>query len=509
MTARIRKVLIVGGGTAGWMTAAALSRVFGGRDCEIELIESDAIGTVGVGEATIPHIAQFNRLLGIDEDDFLKFTQGTFKLGIQFVDWGRLGECYLHPFGVYGAPMAAIPFHHYWLKLRKLGRSLGLDAFSLACVAAPRMKFMRPIDNAPKSPLGQIVYAFHLDAHRYASYLRQYARARGVMRTEGRIVDVELRPGDGFVDAVTLENGTKRSADLYIDCSGFRGLLIEQALKTGYEDWAAYLPCDRAVALPSTAPGPPPPYTRATALAAGWQWRIPLQHRLGNGYVYSSRFCDPDSALAALTGRLEGKPLAEPNQLRFAAGRRRRFWNRNVVAIGLSSGFLEPLESTSIHLIQTGISKLIGLFPTREFDAAIIDAYNRQSAAEIEYIRDFLILHYKTTRRDDSEFWNYCRDMPIPDSLNDKIELFRASGRLYREHEELFSETSWLAVMLGQGVKPADYHPAVDMYDIDVIEKHLRGLAEVVERSAAEMPAHASYIARHCAAIPNGKGTEK
>lgn len=502
MDRRIRKVLIVGGGTAGWMTAAALSRVFPQGGCDIELIESDTIGTVGVGEATIPHIGTYNRLLGIDEDDFLRFTRGTFKLGIQFVDWARLGDRYLHPFGVFGAPMDAIPFHHYWLKLRQLDRGKGLDAFSLACVAAPQGKFMRPV-NLPKSPLAQIVYAFHLDASRYAQYLRRYAEARGVRRTEGKLVDVALRAGDGFVDSVRLENGAERTADLYIDCSGFRGLLIEQALKTGYEDWTHYLPCDRAIAIPSTAPEAPKPYTRATALSAGWQWRIPLQHRLGNGHVYSSGFISDEDALNVLTGRLEGEPLAEPNRLSFTTGRRKRFWNKNVVAIGLSSGFLEPLESTSIHLIQSGISKLIGLFPTRDFDQTVIDTYNRQSAEEIEYIRDFLILHYKATERDDSDFWNYCRNMRVPDSLADKIDLFRGSGRLYRNEEELFSETSWLAVMLGQRVTPQDYHPVVDSYDTGVIEKHLLGLTEVITRSAAEMPLHSEFIAEHCAAPVN------
>jgi len=496
---RVQKILIVGGGTAGWMTAAALARVFPANTCRIELIESDAIGTVGVGEATIPHIGNFNRLLGIDEDDFLRHTQGTFKLGIQFVDWGRLGDRYLHPFGVYGAPMDAIPFHHYWLKLNSLNRTKPLSAYSLACVATAQNKFMRPV-NLPKSPLGQIVYAFHLDAGRYAKYLRGYAEERGVMRIEGKVVDVGLRPDDGYVDSVTLENGSTLSADLFIDCSGFRGLLIEQALETGYEEWTHYLPCNRAIAIPTKSGEEPRPYTRATAHTAGWQWRIPLQHRLGNGTVYSSEFMDDDEALQGLRERLEGEPLADPNRLAFTTGRRRKFWNKNVVAIGLSSGFLEPLESTSIHLIQSGISKLIGLFPSRGFDPGIVETYNRQSADEIEYIRDFLILHYKQTERDDSAFWNYCRTMAIPDSLAAKIELFRSSGRLYRQDEELFSETSWLAVMLGQRITPQDYHPVVDAYDIEVVGQHLAGLTEVIARSANEMPTHAAFIAEHCAA---------
>ena len=424
MAERIRNVLIVGGGTAGWMTAAALARVFPNDSCRVELVESDAIGTVGVGEATIPHIGNFNRLLGIDEDDFLRFTQGTFKLGIQFVDWAKIGDTYLHPFGVFGAPMDAIPFHHYWLKLNSIERTKALAAYSLACVAAPQNKFMRPI-NLQKSPLGQIVYAFHLDAGRYASYLRRYAEARGVVRTEGKVVDVRLRGEDGYVDSVVMEGGTERSADLYIDCSGFRGLLIEQALNVGYDNWSAYLPCDRAIAIPSKTQEEPWPYTRATALGAGWQWRIPLQHRLGNGYVYSSSFVNDDAALETLNASLEGDPLAAPNKLAFSTGRRREFWHKNVVAIGLSSGFLEPLESTSIHLIQSGISKLVGLFPNGDFSPAVIETYNQQSIEEIEYIRDFLILHYKATERADTDFWNYCRTMSIPDSLAARIELFR------------------------------------------------------------------------------------
>ncbi|MEM9056283.1 MAG: tryptophan halogenase family protein [Pseudomonadota bacterium] len=499
MNRRVSKVLIVGGGTAGWMTAAALARVFPESGPSIELIESDAIGTVGVGEATIPHLRQFNDLLGIDEDEFLRQTQGTFKLGIEFVDWARPGDRYLHPFGVYGAPMDAIPFHHYWLKLNRLGRAAPLSAFSLACVAAPQNRFMRPV-NIAKSPLAQIVYAFHLDAGRYATYLRGYAQARGVVRSEGRVVDTQLDSESGFVGAVTLEDGSVHTADLFIDCSGFRGLLIEQALKTGFVDWTRYLPCDSAIAIPSRASAEPWPYTRATARDAGWQWRIPLQTRLGNGHVYCSEFMNDEAALATLQSSLEGEALAAPNPLTFTTGRRQRFWHKNVVAIGLSSGFLEPLESTSIHLIQSGIAKLIGLFPSLGFDASVIDTYNRQSIAEIEAIRDFLILHYKATQRDDTEFWRYCGAMPIPDSLAEKLALFREGGHVFREHDELFSETSWLAVMLGQGVTPRDYHPVVDAYDVDVIDRHLAGLSDVVARSAAQMPAHRQFIADHCQA---------
>ncbi len=491
-------MVIIGGGTAGWMSAAALSKVLQGS-CRITLIESDAIGTVGVGEATIPHIANFNNLLGIDENDFLRQTKGTFKLGIEFVDWRRRGESYIHPFGLFGVPMDAIPFHHYWLKLAGKGKASNFDSFSLACVAARKNRFTRP-QNIPNSPLAQIVYAFHFDASLYAQYLRRYAEARGVTRLEGKVVDVQQRANDGFVESVKLEDGRQVAGDLFIDCSGFRGLLIEQTLQAGYEAWTDWLPCDRAVAVPCASDASPPPYTRATAREGGWQWRIPLQHRLGNGYVYSSQFIDSEKATDQLLTSLSGEALADPNHLRFVTGRRKAFWVKNVVAIGLSSGFLEPLESTSIHLIQSGIAKLIGLFPDRHFDPADIAAYNEQSRQEIEAIRDFIILHYKATQRDDSPLWQYCQAMKVPDSLQERLDLFASNGRLFRQSDELFSETSWLAVMLGQGIQPRGYHPIVDSYDENKLESYLRGVSEVIKRSAESMPPHADYIAQHCRA---------
>ncbi len=495
----IRKVVIVGGGTAGWMSAAALSSVLVNRYCEIQLLESDQIGTIGVGEATIPQINTFNRLLGIDEDEFVRHTQGTFKLGIEFVDWRRIGHRYMHPFGVYGAPMNAIPFHHYWLKMFREGRAPDLDSFSLACTAAPAGKFTRPL-NIPKSPLSQIVYAFQFDASLYAEYLLNYAETNGVIRTEGKVTNVNLDPASGFIRSVDLESGGSVGGDLFIDCTGFRSLLIDKALGVDYVDWSEFLPCDRAIAIPTASTEAPLPYTRATARDAGWQWRIPLQHRVGNGHVYSSKFIDDDQACEVLMDNLDGAALREPNRLKFVAGRRRAFWEKNCVAIGLSSGFLEPLESTSIHLIQSGISKLIGLFPDREFHQADIDKYNAQSVSEIESIRDFLILHYKATERTDSEFWNYCRTMDIPDSLAEKIALFENNGRLYREGDELFSETSWLAVLHGQGVTPRGYHPIVDAYPDDVVANHLDGIRSVISRSADEMPSHSAFIKKHCAA---------
>jgi len=499
MDNRIRKVVIVGGGTAGWMSAAALSKVLVNDYCEIELVESESIGTVGVGEATIPQIATFNGLLGIDEDEFVRETKGTFKLGIEFIDWGRKGDSYVHPFGVYGVPIESVPFHHYWLKMHQEGRFERLEDFSLACKAAKAGKFNRP-QNIPDSPLSQISYAFQFDAGLYAKYLRKYAEQRGVIRTEGKVVDVHQRADDGFIQSIELDSGQKIEGDLFIDCSGFRGLLIEQALKTGYQDWSHWLPCDRAVAVPCTKQGTPAPYTRSTARDAGWQWRIPLQHRTGNGHVYSSHYMADDQAADILLNNLDGEPLADLNKLRFATGRRKKFWNKNVVAIGLSSGFIEPLESTSIHLIQSGIAKLIGLFPNRNFDQVDIDKYNQQSTHEIEAIRDFIILHYKATQRDDTPFWNYCRTMSVPDTLQDKMDLFKSSGRIYRENEELFSEPSWLAVMFGQGIVPNSYHPIVDAYDSDALHKYLSGIAEVIHRSVNTMSDHGDFIQQHCAA---------
>ena len=481
------------------MTAAALSKVLTNGYAKIQLVESEQIGTIGVGEATIPQIATYNRILGIDENEFVRQTQGTFKLGIEFRNWGKLGDSYVHPFGVYGVPIESIPFHHYWLKMYQAGKFQKLDEFSLACLAAPRSKFTRPLD-IPKSPLAQIAYAFQFDASLYAKYLRKYAEARGATRIEGKVVNVNQRAEDGFIESVELEDGRSLTGDLFIDCSGFRGLLIEQTLKTGYEEWTHWLPCDRAIAIPCALNGDPDPYTRATAHESGWQWRIPLQHRIGNGHVYSSPFISDEEAESVLLTNLDGEPLADPNRLRFVTGRRKSFWNKNVVAIGLSSGFIEPLESTSIHLIQSGIAKLIGLFPNKHFDQADIDKYNQQSIEEIEAIRDFIILHYKATERDDSEFWNYCRTMSIPDSLQQKIDLYKGNGRLYREGEELFSETSWLAVMFGQGIVPRSYHPVVDAYDEQALENYLQGVREVIQRSVDSMPTHAEFIRKHCAA---------
>ena len=501
---RIRKVVIVGGGTAGWMTAAALSKLFE-RNLDIRVVESDEIGIVGVGEATIPQIRNFNLTLGLDENEFLRKTQGTFKLGIEFVDWTRLGHRYIHAFGpVGGRDLGLVPFYHYWLKLRlaaEVGPDLGDYTFN--AIAARKHRFLRG-SKLENSPLSRVYYAFHFDAALYARYLRGLSEARGVERTEGRIVDTVLRAEDGHIEAVVLASGEHVHGDLFIDCSGFRGLLIEQALKTGYEDWSRWLPVDRALAVPCTSSTDFTPYTRSTARGAGWQWRIPLQHRTGNGHVYCSDYISDDEAAAVLMANLDGKALAEPRPLRFVTGRRRKFWNRNCVAIGLASGFMEPLESTSIHFIQSSITRLVQYFPDRRFDPALIDEYNRLVHFEFERARDFIILHYKATERSDTPFWNRCREMPIPDTLAQKIEIFRGGGRIHREHEELFTEESWTQVLIGQEVMPGAYHPLVDAMPARQIREMVAGVRGVLERSADAMPSHAEYIARHCKAESAG-----
>src|SRR5205085_12336486 len=425
-------------------------------------IESEEIGTIGVGEATVPHLKLFNSVLEIDEVEFIREVRGTFKLGIQFVDWGRIGDRYIHGFGTIGHDYGLLPFHQYWLKQFLASKAADIGAYSLNSAAVPLGKFMTSAqDVPPTSPLANITYAYHFDAGLYAAYLRRYAEARGARRTEGKVVDVSLRGTDGFIEAVTLEDGERVSADLYIDCSGFRGLLIEQALHTGYEDWTHWLPCDRAMAVPCENVGPPTPYTRSTARAAGWQWRIPLQHRTGNGYVYSSRHISDDEAALALLACVEGEALADPRPLRFKAGKRRRVWVRNCVALGLSAGFMEPLESTSIHLVQSAISRLLDLLPAGRVAEAEIAEFNRKSDFEWARIRDFIILHYRGTEREEP-LWHACREMALPEELQHRIDLFRAAGRIARDHDELFAEVAWLQVMIGQGMLPEGWHPLAD-----------------------------------------------
>jgi tryptophan halogenase len=499
---RIREVVIIGGGTAGWMAAAALSKLFGPQ-LSIRLVESDEIGIVGVGEATIPQIRLFNATLGLDEDEFIRRTQGSFKLGIEFVDWTRPGHRYMHAFGpVGGRDLGLVPFYHYWLKRHRQGRAGELGDYTFNAVAAWSGKFMRGA-NVPNSPLSNVFHAFHFDAGLYARYLREYAEARGVRRTEGKVVDVALNSASGHVESLQLDGGERIGGEIFIDCSGFRGLLIEQTLKTGYEDWSHWLPCNRALAVPCASVAPLTPYTRSTARDAGWQWRIPLQHRIGNGYVYCSDYLSDDEAAATLLANLDGEALAEPRPLRFVTGMRKRFWHRNVVTLGLASGFMEPLESTSIHFIQSAIAKLVAHFPDRNFAPESIDEYNRQLQFEYERSRDFIVLHYLATSRE-GPFWQRCREMTIPDSLAHKLELFRATGRIAREHEELFTETSWQQVFIGQGVLPERWHPIVDLLDDAELEQLIEGTRGVLQRAAAAMPTHEDFIARHCRAMSDG-----
>jgi tryptophan halogenase len=495
---RIKSIVVVGGGSAGWMAAAALATYLG-KGASIRLVESEEIGIVGVGEASVPHIRLFNgQWLGIDEAEFVKRTQATVKLGIEFKDWSRIGDSYIHGFGAIGRSLGPLPFHQFWLKLHLAGRAGPIGDYSPQTVMAPQGKFAPGDRNAPpNSPLADIAYAYHFDATLYARYLRELAEQRGVRRSEGKVVSVKQRAHDGFIESLTLENGEVIDGELFIDCSGFRGLLIEQTLKTGYEDWSYFLPCDRALAVPSESVQPITPYTRSTARPAGWQWRIPLQHRTGNGYVYSSRHVSDDEAAATLLAGLDGKALADPRPLRFSAGMRKKFWNKNVVAVGLASGFLEPLESTSIYSAQSGITRLLSLFPTRDFDPLLIERYNRESAFEFERIRDFLILHYHATERADTPFWDHCRTMSVPDTLRETIALFRADGRYFRNGEDFFALPSWVQVMLGQRVVPRGYHPIVDEMPEDRLVDHVESVRAMLAHAVAAMPSHQEWLDRY------------
>jgi len=496
--ALIRDIVIVGGGTAGWMTALGLATVVGDR-YRIRLVESEEIGTVGVGEATIPLIQRFNRIVGIDENEFLRETGGTFKLAIEFVNWGREGDRYMHGFGRVGQDLWTVGFEQYWHRMRLAGHARPLGDYAITQQAARANCFMPARPEPANSPLADIAYAYHFDAGRYARYLRKLAEARGVQRTEGRITHA-TRSESGNVDAVLLQSGERIEGELFIDCSGFRALLIEETLKTGFDDWSHWLPCDRALAVPCESVAPLTPYTRATAHRAGWQWRIPLQHRIGNGHVYSSAHVSDDEATATLLANLDGKPLAEPRPLRFTAGMRRKAWHRNVVAIGLAGGFLEPLESTSIHLVQQTIQLLIDFFPDRGFSAADVDEFNAQSRFHWERIRDFIVLHYHVNQRDGSPFWRDCAHMAVPESLRQKIDLYKAHGRVTRFNSELFAEAAWLQVMAGQNLLPDSFHPFAALQPDDRVHAYLEAVHRAVHGSVALMPDHADYIARHCAA---------
>lgn len=497
MRRSLKNIVIAGGGTAGWMAASAFAR-FLGPDYNVRLIESEEIGTVGVGEATIPAIQLFNQSLGIDENEFVRATQGSFKLGIEFVDWSEPGHRYLHAFGGIGRPLGLLPFHQYWLRHHQMGGKSSLWDYAPTAIAAAQNRFGRPQENPGGLPSG-VGYAYHFDAGLYAAFLRKYAEARGVVRTEGRIAGVTVHPESGHIESLTLNSGEVVAGDLFIDCSGFRGLLIEDALQSGYEDWSNFLPCNRAVAVPCASVDPLTPYTRSTAREAGWQWRIPLQHRTGNGYVYCSDFVSDADATDTLLSTLDGEPLAEPRQLRFVTGKRRQIWKHNCIALGLSSGFLEPLESTSIHLIQTGIAKLLEFFPSSGFHQPDIDAFNARMDFEFHAIRDFIILHYKATNRP-GVFWKRCREMDIPDSLAEKMDLFRTNGRILRFNDELFTELGWLQVMWGQGLRPESYSPLADLLSAEQLAEFLAIASRHADHVAGQMLLHHEYIAARCAA---------
>ncbi|GGY48737.1 tryptophan halogenase family protein [Parvularcula lutaonensis] len=491
----IRNIVILGGGTAGWMAAAAFSYLLDTERTKVTLVESEAIGTVGVGEATIPPILLFNQMLGIDENEFLSRTQGTIKLGIEFRDWLRRGHSYFHPFGDFGTAIETVPMHHFWLRQKAMGLPVAdLFEFSLMARAARKGRFMRPVSGDARSVLAGIHYAYQFDASLYAGFLREYAEKRGVARLEGRVAKVHQDTESGYVTSLLLEDGREISGELFIDCSGFRGVLIEQTLEAGYEDWSSWLPADRAVAVPCAKVSDPVPFTRATAHEAGWQWRIPLQHRTGNGHVYCSGFTDDQTALDRLLENLDGEPLADPHPLRFVTGHRRIFWDRNVVALGLAQGFLEPLESTSIHLVQQGIARLMAHFPDRRFSPAARDAYNRRTLWEYERIRDFLVLHYTATERDDSPFWRHCQTIPHPDDLRRKMEMFEQTGRIHREDQELFTESSWLAVMHGQGIEPSGWSPLVERFPVADMQQRLARMHSVIDRASDAMPTHADFL---------------
>jgi tryptophan halogenase len=495
---RIRRIAILGGGTAGWMTAAALSKVLG-EQVQIGLVESDEIGIIGVGEATIPTIHWFNQLVGVNPGEFMRETRATFKLGIEFENWTRPGHVYLHPFGRFGDSNDSLPFHHRWIRGRLEGLNDGFEDYSLTTLAARAGRFAFPASD-PASPLSTLGYAFHFDASLYAQYMRKHAQARGVRRSEGKVVRIDQHPETGFVTCLHTDKGDRLEADLFVDCSGLRGVLIEGVLRTGFDDWSNWLPCDRALAVPSERMVPPAPYTRSEARAAGWQWRIPLQHRTGNGYVYCSQFISDAEAAAALLGNLNGKPLADPRPIRFTTGRRKKSWNKNVVAVGLAGGFLEPLESTSIHLIQSAIAKLLSLFPTRACDPYTVEQFNRLMSQEFETVRDFLALHYHSTEGRDEPLWVYCRNMPLPQTLIYREEHFRRTGRIVLAPEELFKEASWFAVLTGQGHTPTDYNPLLDSVSSKENFEYLRRIKEILRATCQKLPSHESVIQQLIAA---------
>ncbi len=491
----IHKVVIAGGGTAGWMAAAALSKLLG-KTLDITLIESDEIGTVGVGEATIPTLITLHELLQIKEQDFVSAVKGTFKLGISFENWRDVGEDYIHSFGYTGKDCWAAGFQHFWLKGQKLGISEEYGEYCPEWAAAKDNRFA-------VLPNQALNYAYHFDASLYAKFLRGIAEENGATRQEGKIRTVEQHPETGFITGVTLESGQLVEGDFFVDCTGFRGLLIEQTLHTGYDDWSHWLPADSAVAVQTESVAPPIPYTRSIAHEAGWQWRIPLQHRVGNGMVFCSKFWSDDEATDKLLGNVEGPTVTDPRVIKFTTGSRRKHWNKNCVAMGLASGFMEPLESTSIHLAQRAVIRLMQMFPYDGVRQPDVEEFNNQMKFEIENIRDFIVLHYHVTNRRDTKFWRHCSSMPIPDSLQHRIDLFKQAGRVFKVPTELFGENSWTQVMLGQGLMPEQYHPIVNMMEDDELKVFLSGIHGSVGNLVRQLPDHQRFIDHYCKAMPS------
>lgn len=493
----IRDIVILGGGTAGWMAAACLAKVARTANYNITLIESSQIGTVGVGEATIPPINLFNHLLGVGIPEILTHTEATIKLGIEFADWTRIGHSYFHPFGAYGASMNGVSFIHYWMRAAGLQTGWKLSDFNMETMGAYKGVFdPRPSNtiNAPK-----LNHAYHFDASLYAAFMRKVAEGSGVKRIDGIVDGVEQDGETGNVLSLKLDDGQTVKGDFFFDCSGFRGKLIEETLETGWRDWSHLLPMNRAFAVPTErARGPLTPYTRSTAHKAGWQWRIPLQHRTGNGHVFCSEYTSEDEAAATLLGNLDGKPLDEPRLLKFSTGQRKKAWNKNVIALGLAGGFMEPLESTSIHLVQSAITRFLAYFPrTVPGETRLVDQFNMEMDCEFLGIRDFLIAHYKLTERDDSDFWRYCRNMEIPDSLKNRLDMFEHEGLLIEQPFDMFKETSWFAVLMGQGLTPKAYHALVDAVPEDVLVERMAGLRDIFAKRIEQLPSHESFIAEH------------
>ena len=493
MNKQITKIIIAGGGTAGWMAAASLSKLLG-KSFDITLVESDQIGTVGVGEAAIPTLTAFHRLLGINEQAFMKETHSTFKLGINFENWKTGNDEYMHGFGRVGKGCWAGDFQHFWLHGKRNNIEFDFDKYCPEIQAAKAEKFALSKDG--------LNYSYHLDATLYAKFLRSFSEAHGVKRIEGKIVDVAQDKSTDDIKSIQLDNGNVIEGQLFIDCTGFSALLIEKTLKTGYEDWSHWLPCDSAVAVQTESVSAPLPYTRSIAHGSGWQWRIPLQHRVGNGLVFCSKYLSDEDAKTLLMGNIEGEAINQPRVIKFQTGRRLKGWNKNCVALGLSSGFLEPLESTSIHLIMSGVLRLIRLFPFEGISPSAVNEYNQQLTAELEHIRDFIILHYHATERADTPFWQYCKDMEIPDSLKQRINLFKETGRIFTSEGELFRIDSWAQVMLGQGIHPEQYHQIAAIMKQHELDKFLGDIRHTIDNAIAGLPSHQTFLDQYCSSTP-------